>query len=275
MKNIILVFIIITLVTNIYGFDLDSDKSIGMGGTFLLSEPSAIELLSVPSSKFKSNRLSLSSGFNRSFEISDLDKMFIALAYRRGIISGAVGLSQLGNSDYYSEQTVRLTSGLYYHSFTLSMSYSNKIYKFGTDYEGITGSTFGFGFGYSFQRILTGITIDNINKSKLHDDGVNFKKKYNLFAEMIGFDSYSITGRVSMQEDYKPQVGLGQNVNLSSISSLFWGFSTEPTIYGGGFELNYKGKSIQYAVSIHPVLGFSQTISISFNFDMNRNGKQK
>jgi hypothetical protein len=246
-----------------------------MGGTYLLSEPSAVELLSVPSSLFKQNNLSLSSGLNRSFEISDLDKMFLALAYRRGVISGAVGLSQFGNSDFYSERTVRLTTGLYYRSFVLSMSYSYKYYEFGTAYEKLSGDSYGLGIGYSFQRFITAFTIDNLNKPKLHDDGIKFNAKYNLFAEMVGFEAYSITGRVNWQENQKPQIGIGQKFHLSSISSLFWGFSTEPTIYGGGIEIIYQGKSIQYAASIHPELGLSQTVSSSFNFDLdNNNGKQ-
>jgi hypothetical protein len=265
------IILLLTLVTNCYGFDFNSEKSIGMGGTYILSEPSAVEILSVPSSFYKQYNLSLSSGFNRSFEISDLDKMFLALAYRKGMISGAVGLSQLGNSDLYSERTVRLTTGLYYRSFAISMNYSYKYYEFGTAYEKLSGNSYGFGIGYTFQRFITAFTFDNINKPKLHDNGIKFKTKYNLFAEMVGFDTYSITGRVSWQEDLNPQIGIGQKFKLSSISSLFWGFSTVPTTYGGGVEINHKGKSIQYAVSIHPELGLSQTVSISIGFDLNSN----
>jgi len=267
-----IIVIILILVSNCVGFEFDSEKSIGMGGTYLLSKPSAVELLSVPTNKIKPNYFSFSSGFSRSFEIDELDKIFLAFSYRHGMISWAVGLNQLGNSDYYSERTVRLTTGLYYSSFTLSMSYSIRIYEFGTAYENLSGHSFGMGLGYAFQRIITAFTIDNINKPKLYEDGITFKPKYNFYAEMLGFGKYSITCRVSMQEEKKPQIGVGQKVDLSSFSSIFWGFSTEPTTYGGGVEIDYKGKSLQYAASIHPVLGLSQTISITVGFDVNKSG---
>jgi hypothetical protein len=66
------------------------------------------------------------------------------------------------------------------------------------------------------------------------------------------------------EQAQKPRFSLGQRILLAGTSALLIGISTSPLQYGGGLELGIKQGGISYDAAYHPVLGLTQTITVSY-----------
>ncbi len=253
------------------GFDFLTSHGTGFAGTVMLSESTASALVSVPTGGINDRQLKLDLGINRKFEVKELDEAFVAAAYRRHALIFSLGLSQFGRGEMYSEKVAKLAVGYQYDSLTVGASLSAMLVEFGSDYyDGLSAATVGLGASYRHQRFFSAITLDNITSPSLEEGSEEIKPKLTLYAEVMGRGSYSVTGRLTVQDREKPQMGVGQKIKLAEVSSVFWGISTEPVTYGGGLELYYRDAIIRYATSYHSSLGFSHTISMAYSFDLKK-----
>ena len=273
MKNFIITIVILFLsATCVLSFDFINDKELGLGKTVLLSRSSASMLLAVPSGSLSEGTLLMEAGMNRKFEIRDLDQGYLAGAYRYKEYTFTIGMTQFGYRDFYAERIGKVGVAYSYDSITIGASFSYMTIDFGSYYESLSGSSFSLGGTYRGSKYFIAMTIDDLNSPGLDDKSEKIKPKYNLYSEIIGLGSYSITGKITLQKYEKPQLGIGQKVELSELGSIFWGLSTAPVMYGGGLEISYKKTTINYATSYHPTLGFSHTISMGYRWS-NKNVK--
>jgi hypothetical protein len=261
--SIILAAVVVAVGADVVAFDFLTTQGDGMGRTVLLSHPTPTVLVSVPSDGLANGEWRLETGYNRRYDLADLDQFFIAGSYRWRSLTGSLGLSTLGKSDTYLETAGKL--GLAYHRnrLTVGAAISGRKLEFGGGYAGLNAISLGIGATVRTKYVLLSIVGDNVNTPLFHAYAVEISPVYALHGEFVGAESYSITGRITLERDKDAQLGLGQKIFISRSGAVFWGIGTKPLEYGGGVELAYKAGILSYAFSIHPVLGFSQTISIS------------
>ena len=267
MRQVLLIVLIGLLATvDANAFEMVTSHGAGLGQTAILSSSPASTLLLIPSGGINDGEIKLELGAIRRFELKDLDQGYLAAGFCRGSFTYSAGLTQFGYGDLYAERTARLAVAYSIDSFSVGLNGSLMQVDFGGHYDDLTASALGLGMSYRTGRIIGALTAENINQPKLDDHSEEIRPKFALYTELIGPGSYSIVGRVTVQEREKPGFGVGQKIDLSSIAAVFWGLSTAPIIYGGGLELIHKNSLITYASSYHPTLGFSHTLSIGVVF---------
>lgn len=236
----------------------------GMGQTVSIRQSSASDLLTLPTGALNSRDWLLETGYNRQFELKDFDQFFIVGASRYKSFTAAFGLQQFGSADLYREQTMKLALGYSYDSLTVGMSWSGMQIDFGDGEDFyFRASTIGAGASYRTRLFYFGLAADNLTSPKLYEYAVPIEPIYSLYTEVIGLQSFAVTGRITWEKFQKPQLALGQRVALAERSSFIWGISTEPLTFGGGIELYVAKAAITYAANYHPVLGLSHTVTVA------------
>lgn len=265
MKKITTILVICALaVPGANSLDYVTTRGFGLGQTVVLSDPSASATLIVPTGALTDRQGQIELGAVRRFEMKDLDQGFVSAAYRFGKFTYSLGLTQFGCGDYYAERTALASAAYHLKQITFGIKASLLQVDFGGHYDNLSASSVGLGFSYRRGRFIVAGVADNINRPRLDDNSEKIIPSYTLYTELIGRGSYSVTGKLTLQDREKPTFGIGQKIELSSMSGIFWGISTAPIIYGGGLELMYKRSLITYATSYHPTLGFSQTLAVGF-----------
>ncbi len=270
MKTLSIIFGLILIAVSAHGYEIDAGRSYGMAGSVVLSEPSASGHLACPSAMLIRDRLLVESGWQRRFELAELDQLFLSAGYRTGSISFSAGFSQFGKSNYYTEKIFRSTVTYNYKYFTGSLIGSGKIVEIGETYDPLRAASIGLGAGVNYGVYHLGITIDNLNRPKIVEnrDGENIL--FDFYAEIEGGSFHTVTGTIRLEKNHDPYVGFGQYIYLYGNHAFFWGVSNNPLTYGGGVELAYRGVSFVYSANYHPTLGFTHNISINFIGGRNR-----
>jgi hypothetical protein len=254
-------------VGSVGAFEFVTTRGIGMGKTVLISQPSATTFLLLPSSSIVPGEWIIELGGMREFELSELDRAYVAVATRYKNFTMAIGASQLGKLDYYSEKTGKISISYHWYDYTVSANISGIQYYFGGNYDEQRAGTAGLGFSYSYGRFHFGIAADNLNSPKLIETAPSINPQYSFFGELIGKGAYSVTARATIESEQAVQLALGQKVDVSSRGSIFWGVNTEPFQIGGGLDIWYSPKGlVTYAGCYHPVLGFSHNLSLIYHF---------
>ena len=241
-----------------------NSESRGLGGTVVLSNPSASTQALVPTGGLDNRKWATEASFDRRFELSELDRITLAAAYRISPVTLSVGLSQFGDPDLYSEWSSRVGAAVHVDSLSLGIYMTNTIIGTGYYHRRMTYSTLGAGVSFRSTYILCAITADNLTSPKPYAMALAIEPVYSAFVEAKRgpHSTYSLTGRVTVEDKQKPQYGLGQKVRVSSLGSLLLGISTEPFEFGGGIELYHAGFALIWTTSHHPDLGLSYSAGI-------------
>ncbi|MFZ5980260.1 MAG: hypothetical protein ACOYVF_06465 [Candidatus Zixiibacteriota bacterium] len=260
----VVLFLIMVPVVSALAFEIISSQGNGLGQTAVLSFPNPSTLVNIPSGGLRDGRWCIEAGFNRQFDLSELDQVFLVGAYRYGKVTTALGFSQFGKRDYYKEITAKLTAAYHFDSLCLSLGVSGLGVYFGEGYGRFSTQTLGLGVSYRLNKYFIAFTADNLNSPKFYDNAVSFKPLYSTYAEVIGLGRHSLTAKMTFEKYQKPIFGFGQKLYLSDRGAFFWGIATEPVQYGGGVEFIFSDWLISYATSYHTVLDFSHTITFSY-----------
>jgi len=176
----------------------------------------------------------------------------------------AVGLAQLGHIDCYAERTLKGSVAIQYDSLSVAVTLSGLMVDISEGYGRLRAATVGVGAAYRSRRWFVAFSADDLTSPKLHPFATAMLPQYHLYTELIGKGRFSLLGRASFQKDERPDFAFAQTIDLSSASSVFWGISARPLKYGGGMNLHLSSFSVTYTASVHPVLGFTHTISFSY-----------
>ena len=266
MRLTAVLILVLVLAASAGAYEFGLGRQSGMAGCIMLSAPTASDMLTCPSGHFRDREIKLEAGYQRKYELSDLDRVFVDGCYRYGAFSGAIGFSQFGRSDYYVEQLVRSTVAFSRDMFTFSALVSGKMLEIGSGDRRYTlrAAALGLAGAASYRKYHVGFMFDNLNGPKLAENDEADNARYDIYAEIEGPARFSITGRVRLEKSEKPLFALGQYIRLHEQGAVFWGLSDNPLAYGGGVEIDYMNLSLMYAVSYHPVLGFTHNISLGF-----------
>lgn len=257
---------LILVAGSINADDFELGRKSGMAGGIVFSKPSASDLLICPAIYHPGGVLLSEAGYQRKYGLPDLDEVFLAGAYGYGNFIVAAGFSQLGQSNYYVEQLFKGAVSYKRNSFVYSLTATGKRLEIGADERKFSLGTLGLGAaaGMHFSNYHAGVTIDNLNRPKL-DDGANPERiKSNIFCEVEGLAKFSIGGRIRFEEYETPILSIGQYFHVGAKHGIFWGIQSDPISYGGGIDVQYSGIWLTYAVSHHPVLGFTHNVSVNY-----------
>jgi hypothetical protein len=272
MRYILLLAIGLSLLTggSPAAFEFITGRGAGLGKSVVLSQSTASVLVSVPGAGIADRELKLELGVNRRFEIKDLDQAFAAAAYRRHRFTYTLGLSQFGYRDLYAERTAKAGVAWHIDSLTIGANISAMLVYFGGGYDRLSSVTFGGGLSYRTRRFIGALTVDNVNSPRLTVGSPALKPVYTAYVEVFGEGAHSLVGRITLEATQRPQFALGQKIDLSIRGALYWGLSTAPFQYGGGVEIRFRKSRFLYAVAYHPVLGFTHTGTLTFDFPRSR-----
>lgn len=241
----------------------------GLAATAVMSDPSASDLLRIPSGGLNAGEGKGEFFFNRQFETSEFDRVAAAFAYRYRSLTFSSGYFQMGENDLYVERTYRVGIALSLDSLTAGAYLQTIEFDFGPTIADLSVFMPAFGVSYRTNKFIAAFTAENVTAPRPHPRSAEVEPVYILYAELIGYGSYSLTGRATFERHQDVSYGIGQKISVASHSALYWGLSTAPLLLGGGFEIEYGGATLKYSAAYHSVLGVSYTASIGFGFGNN------
>lgn len=263
MKRLIAVLTVTScLATSVAALEMASSRGLGQGKTVTFGESTPSELVVIPTGSLTDQQWVIEAGFDRRYELSDFDQFFIAGAYRRGLLSAALGLSQLGGTDFYREQIVKLLAAGHYRAISGGLMVSGRQVAIAGGYDQLRAHAFGLALSYRHRVVRGGVSLDNLNKPTLYAGAVHDNPVYAAYAEVAGHRSFSFMGRVTLEESKDAQLALGQRIALGAYTTFFWGLQTRPVDYGAGIELCLGKHMFTYAASYHPTLGLSFAVTL-------------
>lgn len=263
-RMLVALLMLVGISADLAAFDFLTARGTGLGQAILLSDQTPSELLSMPTGALDRGEFRFESAVNRSFDLSDLDQFMLAGAGRKGRYSLAVGFAQFGKSELYTEQTAKLTVAAQFDSLTIAIGGSYRILGFGGTYENLSSATIHASTAYRYKQVIASVGGDNLSSPSFDDGSPVTRPLYTSTLEYVTSRRLSVLGRVQLQEMERPRFSIGQYIGLGKSAALMLGVVTAPTQLGGGIEFNLKGGRLTYGASVHPVLGLSQTIAVSF-----------
>lgn len=249
---------------NSVAYDFIQGQGTGLGNALLLSHSTPTMLLAAPSGGLNKGEWRVETGYNRQFELSELDQFFAAGAWRWRDLTSVIGFSQLGQGDLYAEKTAKLALGWQSRMLSVGLTGSLLSASFGGSYGSLSAGSFGAGLAVRRAPFYGAFSADNLTSPRLSSGSPKLEPSYNGYLEFASSHSLSTVGRMRAQGDERLQVALGQRIGLGRSGALLWGFSTAPVQFGGGLDLRIKGSAVSYTVSYHPVLGLSHTIAVTY-----------
>lgn len=269
MSKFALLTIMLVFLQSLAAYDINVGRQTGLGEGILLSSPSASDMLTCPTGIMTRNRLIFETGFQRKFELSDLDRVFICTGYRHRNFSGVVGFSQFGRQDYYVDQLLKTAVSYSLDSFMVSVTLAGRRVEIGSKgrKSSLRVMSVGLAGGVNYDKYHLAFVIDNINQPRFEPHTERDNAVYNIYAEIEGPSQFSVTGHVAFEKDKKAMLSVGQYIKLIDCHAVFWGLSNNPLTFGGGVEIRHSRIELTYAVSNHPVLGLSHNISLGFLWD--------
>ncbi len=262
-KALCTLFHLLLLALTAHAFDVGSSRGYGAGGNTVLSHSNPTDLLCSPTGGLSAGEWRIETGFTRTFDLEDLDQEFVAFAGRYQSLTLATGFSQFGRRDLYSERTAK--AGLVWQidslSFGVTGSYFNT--SFGGLYSALHAYSIGTGISWRTRLLLVAVAGDNLNRPTLYTGAVAYEPVYSGQIELRSSAKLSTLGRILLQKMERPRFSLGQRFGLGRAGAVTWGLITAPIMFGGGVELGVGHAAVTYGASYHPVLGLSQTISVS------------
>nr|MBN2278354.1 hypothetical protein [candidate division Zixibacteria bacterium] len=261
-----IILLIILAAVPVYGYDFEAGRISGMAGSIMLSNPSATDLISCPVILPEAGRIVFETGYQRKFELSDLDRVYAAAGYRYRGLSTSLGFSQFGRSGYYTEQLIKSSLVFNYRWFSLGVGGGVKLVEIGEVERKYSLSAVGIDLaaGFKYKVFHAAAIAENINRPRLDENAPADQPVYSIYGEIEGSADFSVVGKVAFEKYEKPRLSIGQYIRIMNDNALFWGVSNNPLTYGGGVEIKYSMFGLMYAVSYHPVLGFTHNISLNF-----------
>lgn len=274
-KALLAGILVLLLSTSADGFEIGSSRRVAAGGAVLLSSPVAGDLVDYPAVLLERNSFAIESGFERRFELSDLDRIYLSAGYRLGDFSLGAGVSQRGQENYYLERVNRGSVSYHTGLVSLGASVSAKSIEIGEGYGNFSEVSFGLGGGIRYDILRLAVSVDNINQPRLDKSAPRENLLTSFLAELTGGPKVFLLGKAVMEKSEKPRLALAQYIRLMEAHALIWNITGNPLTYGGGVEIRYSGFAISYAASYHPTLGFSHNAALAYSFSPpNKRNKQ-
>jgi hypothetical protein len=259
--HLLLFFIVLSISSPLCAFDILRGVPNGLGGSLVLSRNSIFSITQTATGNVKDGEAIAAFAANRKFDLKEFDQYVAGFGVRYANIYSGMLLSSFGQSDLYAEKSGQLLVAYQKDSLIVGGTVSGMILEFGGGFDNLSVYSFGLTAGWRSRYVLLSIAADNLNEPKPSDNSAAYPRRSSVYGEFRSTDRFSLTGRVSIERD-ETEFGFGQRLQLSQYGELLLGVSTEPFQYGGGVNLFWKQFTLVYAVSYHPDLGLSHTVSL-------------
>ena len=265
-KSLSLLAVWLIMATAANALEPIAPESRGLGGAVVLSAPLASTLAYVPAGAMSHQHWAFDASFDRRYELKDLDQLALAAAYQLSPVMFSLAFTQFGEPTLYTEWSSRLGAAVRVDSISVGLYLTDMIIGQTTHWEKFRYTTLGAGLSFRSAYCLAALTGDNLTSPKPYETAVAWRPYYTFYVEARrgSASTYSLTGRVTMEDGQTPQYGIGQKVQVSPLGSLMMGVSTAPFEFGGGVVLHFSGFSLTWAANNHPDLGFSYTVALGY-----------
>ena len=265
-----IIYLFVALSGTVVAYEVPSRLGEGLGGTVLITDPTAGDCLNTPGLMNSHNGLSIEVGYDRQFEMKELDDRYVSAAYRRGKFGFAGGLSQFGLAELYTETRLHGALAMSWRRWSVGLSGTAMLVEFGGPYDNVWTSSLDAGATMRCGRALLALSVKGIKSPHLSDRVDPSPQWVTLYGELIGSGAFSTLARVTVENDQRPQFAVGQALFVSNDAWLLWSVSTAPIKYGGGIQVSRGSLRGSWTTSYHPDLGFSHTVGLSFDFHTSR-----
>lgn len=193
-------------------------------------------------------------GFSLNYPINEISN--VAFSYYNNSFS-------LYKKNYYNLNFSYLFDPLFIPGFNIGIDYIDiKNYK--SDYKII----FDFGLlSILDKNFVTGFAIKNLFKNSHHNDDNDITHKYQLGFSYY-FDNHSNLN-FSVEKELYQKVNFAAGVSIQTVDFFYLniGYHNNPSLQNYGFTLFINNISLEYALSIHNILGNTHHISLFYSTD--------
>jgi hypothetical protein len=239
----------------------------GLGGSLVLSQPSLFSLGSISDAGLGPHNAAVAFGGNRRFDLKEFDQYLLAAGLRYDQLEFGLLLSSFGQSDLYAERGGQAMLAYHLVSFSVGVTASGMRMEFGEMFDDLSFGTIGLTAGWHSEHLLLAASLDNLTEPAPAEGSIPYPLTFSGYAEFRQSERFSLTGKIETSDE-KTALGFGQRLRLSEYGELLLGLSTEPVQYGGGINLFWEKFVLTYAVSYHPDLGLSHTVSLLTRFKL-------
>ena len=202
--------------------------------------------------------------YSNQFGLSELSQEAVGIGFNLKRVGLAVGLANFGKANFYQEQRVNLSAGKEIVSgVNLGITLNYLILK-AEGYENQNAAALDLGFQWEKSKFRLGGVVKNVNQPQIGGDVV--LRNYNFGVLYKALPEVNLSAGLYYDTDFKEQVQLGQELNLSDNFALRAGFQTEPNRYSFGAGFLWSKIEIDYAYVNHPELGGSHGVGMKFTF---------
>ena len=242
---------------------IDAQSSALGNATSALSLGAACSFLN-PAGLAKLDQAESFLSYSNQFGLSELSQEALGIGFNFKKVGLAVGLANFGKADFYQEQRVNLSAGKEIVSgidFGVTASY---LMLKAEGYETQNAVALDLGFEWEMSKFKFGGVAKNVNQPEIGGDVV--LRNYNFGILYRALPEVNLSAGLYYDTDFKEQIQLGQELNLSDNFALRAGFQTEPNRYSFGAGFFWKRMEIDYAFVNHPELGGSHGVGMRFTF---------
>jgi len=202
--------------------------------------------------------------YSDQFGLRELSQEAIGIGLHFKKLGVGLGVANFGKADFYQEQRVNLSAGKEIISgVDLGITASYLMLK-AEGYETQSAVALDLGFEWEKSKFEIGGAVKNVNQPQIGGDVV--LRNYDLGLLYKALPEVNLSAGLYYDIDFKEQVQLGQELNLSDNFALRAGFQTEPNRYSFGAGFLWKRMEIDYAYVNHPELGGSHGVGMRFTF---------
>ncbi len=243
-------------------FEVAGGRQTGSSGLVDQADPDGADIAVLPTVRRPSGSWHFETGWDRRFNLKELDNMFMAADYRYRAVGLSLALSQFGSSDLYTERTIRSSLAAWYGPVGAAISLSHRQLDFNQVFPSLSASTMGGSLTLDLKSLLISSAVDNLTRPSFDSHSAPVERRYRLQAQILSERDFTFLGGLLLEPDKKLQFSFGQTIVLAGHADLLWSVSTRPWIYGGGLRIGWMATTFSYAVSYHPVLGLTHGVSV-------------
>ncbi len=112
-------------------------------------------------------------------------------------------------------------------------------------------------------KLRWGISMKNINSPKIGSSSEKIPQCLTGGFAFLPLENLSLMLDVQKETSFEPSTRFGFEYRVVDAIALRGGYCNEPASYSTGIGIRYSFFSIDYAVSIHPILGWTHSFSVT------------
>jgi len=267
MKHIIALLLIFFSCLNIAEANnpgLVSPIQDGMGGTCLVHHNSAAIQFANPALMDIVDGTSFAFNYRRLYNISELDRISLAVTHDLGFIKAGIAFYNFGEADFWAENMLSLSLSKHIISrIAVGLRTEYHWVSFDERFESLNMLSIALGAMYSDDDFIIHVSLSDINKPRYSDLDSKTEPGYRIGMSLSSISPLVMNFEVTGGKDDDQRFSFGQEINFEEKLFVRFGLITNPTLPSVGFGLILSNICFDYSLNHHNVLGDSHSLGIS------------